>query len=99
MPSKKSAPPAPRDTWLRPNLRVRLIDEDSKYYNTKVRVEDVVSPYSCVVRTESGRVLDDVGPRYAHTTNRVDFYAFKLSEWIFARSLKMWLIFAKRVCY
>ena len=78
VPSKKSAPPAPRDTWLRPNLRVRLIDEDSKYYNTKVRVEDVVSPYSCVVRTESGRVLDDVDPRYAHTTNSVDFYCLQI---------------------
>jgi len=57
-------------TWLRPQLRVRLIDEDfknGKYYNTKVVVEDVVSPYSCVVRTDTGRLLDNVDPRECET--------------------------------
>jgi len=56
-----------KETWLRPSLRVRLIDETSRHYNTKVTVEDVVSPYSCVVRTDSGRVLDDVDPRDCET--------------------------------
>ena len=59
---------SPRDSWLQPHLRVRLIHKDyGKYYNSKVIVEDVVSPYSCVVRTESGRVLDNVDPRDCET--------------------------------
>jgi len=57
-------------SWLRPHLRVRLIDEDykkGKYFNSKAIVEDVVSPYSCVVRTDTGRLLDEVDPRYCET--------------------------------
>ena len=69
--SPRGSPPPPtkkrKSTWLRPSLKVRLIDESSRHYNSKVTVEDVVSPYSCVVRTESGRVLDDVDPRDCET--------------------------------
>ncbi|KAG5282279.1 hypothetical protein AALO_G00054240 [Alosa alosa] len=62
-PQKESrlAPPAP--TWLQRDLRVRFIDKvfkGGRYYNSKMRVEDVLTPYTCVCRTEEGRLLDDV---------------------------------------
>ncbi|KAM4572109.1 G-patch domain and KOW motifs-containing protein [Fundulus diaphanus] len=54
-----SAPPS----WLQRDLKVRFIDKAFKagrYYNSKMRVEDVLSPFTCVCRTEEGRLLDDV---------------------------------------
>ena len=30
-------------TWIKPNIIVRIIDEKSKYYNTKAKVEDIIS--------------------------------------------------------
>ncbi len=50
-------------TWLRPMLRVRIVDENyksGKYFNSKVVVEDVASNETCVVRTESGSILENV---------------------------------------
>ncbi|XP_060930801.1 G-patch domain and KOW motifs-containing protein [Limanda limanda] len=63
-PSSKEArqPPAPRP-WLQRDLKVRFIDKTfkgGKYYNSKMCVEDVVTPSTCVCRTEEGRLLDDV---------------------------------------
>ncbi|KAM3618353.1 uncharacterized protein V6R79_019587 [Siganus canaliculatus] len=55
-------PPAP-PSWLQRDLKVRFIDKAFKggrYYNSKMRVEDVLSPRICVCRTEEGRLLDDV---------------------------------------
>ncbi|XP_054464930.1 G-patch domain and KOW motifs-containing protein [Anoplopoma fimbria] len=55
-------PPAP-PSWLQRDLKVRFIDKAFKggrYYNSKMRVEDVLSPTMCVCRTEEGRLLDDV---------------------------------------
>ncbi|XP_029011686.1 G-patch domain and KOW motifs-containing protein [Betta splendens] len=55
-------PPAP-PSWLQRDLKVRFIDKAFKggrYYNSKMRVEDVLTPTTCVCRTEEGRVLDDV---------------------------------------
>ncbi|XP_019963524.2 G-patch domain and KOW motifs-containing protein [Paralichthys olivaceus] len=55
-------PPAPR-SWLQRDLKVRFIDKAFKggrYYNSKMCVEDVLTPTTCVVRTEEGRLLDDV---------------------------------------
>ncbi|XP_053552190.1 G-patch domain and KOW motifs-containing protein [Bombina bombina] len=49
--------------WLHRDLRVRFIDKHykgGKYYNSKMLVEDVLSPRSCVCRTESGRLIDDI---------------------------------------
>jgi len=46
---------------LWPHLRVRIISrtfKDGKYYNSKVVVEDVSTPTTCVCRTEDGKVLD-----------------------------------------
>ncbi|XP_028309784.1 G-patch domain and KOW motifs-containing protein [Gouania willdenowi] len=54
--------PAP-PSWLQRDLKVRFIDKAFKggrYYNSKMRVEDVLSPSTCVCRTEEGRLLDDV---------------------------------------
>ncbi|KAG8554704.1 hypothetical protein GDO81_003869 [Engystomops pustulosus] len=50
-------------SWLHRDLRVRFIDKrykGGKYYNSKMLVEDVSSPLTCVCRTESGRILEDV---------------------------------------
>ncbi|XP_044066884.1 G-patch domain and KOW motifs-containing protein [Siniperca chuatsi] len=55
-------PPAP-PSWLQRDLKVRFIDKAFKggrYYNSKMRVEDVLTPTACVCRTEEGRLLDDV---------------------------------------
>ncbi len=47
-----------KDTWVRRNLRVRIVDRKSKYYKEKVVVNDVISPERVEVVTNSGRVLD-----------------------------------------
>ena len=55
---------------MRPLLRVRYIDKHykgGKYYNTKVVVEDVAAEDSCTVRTENGRIIDDVSPKQLET--------------------------------
>ncbi|XP_034027412.1 G-patch domain and KOW motifs-containing protein [Thalassophryne amazonica] len=57
----RRVPPAP--SWLQRDLKVRFIDKAFKggrYYNTKMRVEDILTANSCVCRTEEGRLLDDV---------------------------------------
>ncbi|XP_066436699.1 G-patch domain and KOW motifs-containing protein [Eleutherodactylus coqui] len=49
--------------WLRRDLKVRFIDKrykGGKYYNSKMLIEDVLSPTTCVCRTESGRILEDI---------------------------------------
>lgn len=47
--------------WLHRDLRVRFVDKQHKggqYYNTKMTIEDVLSPYTCVCRTDEGRYLE-----------------------------------------
>ncbi|MCI4381148.1 hypothetical protein PGIGA_G00248390 [Pangasianodon gigas] len=59
MKESRSSPPA----WLQRDLRVRFIDKSfkgGKYYNSKMRIEDVLTSHICVCRTEEGRLLDDV---------------------------------------
>ncbi|XP_028923845.1 G-patch domain and KOW motifs-containing protein [Ornithorhynchus anatinus] len=49
--------------WLQRDLRVRFVDKlykAGRYYNCKMIIEDVVSPDTCVCRTEDGRVLEGV---------------------------------------
>ncbi|KAG6922599.1 G-patch domain and KOW motifs, partial [Chelydra serpentina] len=49
--------------WLQRDLRVRFVDKlykGGKYYNTKMLIEDVLSPDTCVCRTEEGQVLDGI---------------------------------------
>ncbi|XP_069842911.1 G-patch domain and KOW motifs-containing protein [Dendropsophus ebraccatus] len=58
---KKQKPEEP--SWLHCDLKVRFIDKHykgGKYYNSKMLVEDVLSPTTCVCRTESGRILEDI---------------------------------------
>ncbi|KAM9752085.1 G-patch domain and KOW motifs-containing protein [Menidia menidia] len=57
----RQAPAVP--SWLQRDLKVRFIDKAFKggrYYNSKMRVEDVLTPSTCVCRTEEGRLLDDI---------------------------------------
>ncbi|XP_020859803.1 G-patch domain and KOW motifs-containing protein [Phascolarctos cinereus] len=47
--------------WLRRDLRVRFVDRrhrEGRYYNTKMTIEDVLSPDTCVCRTDEGRLLE-----------------------------------------
>nr|XP_056720426.1 G-patch domain and KOW motifs-containing protein [Euleptes europaea] len=49
--------------WLRRDLRVRFVDKlykGGKYYNTKMVIEDVLKPDTCVCRSEEGRILDGI---------------------------------------
>uniref|UniRef100_A0A8C3WC45 G-patch domain and KOW motifs-containing protein n=1 Tax=Catagonus wagneri TaxID=51154 RepID=A0A8C3WC45_9CETA len=61
-PAAKSEKAAPRSQhWLHRDLRVRFVDKQHKggrYYNTKMTVEDVLSPDTCVCRTDEGQVLE-----------------------------------------
>lgn len=63
-PAAKSEKAAPRSQhWLHRDLRVRFVDKLHKggqYYNTKMTVEDVLSPDTCVCRTDEGWVLEGV---------------------------------------
>uniref|UniRef100_A0A8C5MRU1 G-patch domain and KOW motifs-containing protein n=1 Tax=Leptobrachium leishanense TaxID=445787 RepID=A0A8C5MRU1_9ANUR len=59
---KKKAKKQP-PSWLHRDLRVRFIDKHykaGKYYNSKLLVEDVLSPTRCVCRTDSGHILEDI---------------------------------------
>ncbi|KAL6119336.1 gpkow [Pungitius sinensis] len=62
-PVKEARRKPPPPSWLQRDLKVRFIDKafkGGKYYNSKMRVEDVLSATMCVCRTEEGRLLDDV---------------------------------------
>ena len=45
-------------TWVRPKLRVRIIDRKSKYYKEKVEVNDVISAELIQVVTNSGKIVE-----------------------------------------
>uniref|UniRef100_A0A8C2E5U3 G-patch domain and KOW motifs-containing protein n=1 Tax=Cyprinus carpio TaxID=7962 RepID=A0A8C2E5U3_CYPCA len=69
-PVKESRPSPPAPSWLQRDLRVRFIDKafkGGKYYNSKMRVEDVLTPHTCVCRTEEGRLLDDIRQKMLET--------------------------------
>ncbi|XP_003342300.2 G-patch domain and KOW motifs-containing protein-like [Monodelphis domestica] len=56
---RKQPPTTPH--WLRRDLRVRFVDKrhhKGRYYNTKMIIEDVLSPDTCVCRTDEGRLLE-----------------------------------------
>nr|XP_004670132.2 G-patch domain and KOW motifs-containing protein [Jaculus jaculus] len=61
-PMAKNEKAAPRNKhWLHRDLRVRFVDKFHKggrYYNTKMTIEDVLSPDTCVCRTDEGRILE-----------------------------------------
>nr|KAF6294593.1 G-patch domain and KOW motifs [Pipistrellus kuhlii] len=70
LPDRQDEPPAKREKaasrrqhWLHRDLRVRFVDKLHKrgqYYNTKMIIEDVLSPDTCVCRTDEGQVLDGI---------------------------------------
>ncbi|XP_043427441.1 G-patch domain and KOW motifs-containing protein [Prionailurus bengalensis] len=61
-PAAKNEKAGPRSQhWLHRDLRVRFVDKLHKggqYYNTKMTIEDVLSPDTCVCRTDQGQVLE-----------------------------------------
>ncbi|XP_032282657.1 G-patch domain and KOW motifs-containing protein [Phoca vitulina] len=63
-PVAKSEKAGPRSQqWLHRDLRVRFVDRQHKggqYYNTKMTIEDVLSPDTCVCRTDEGRILEGI---------------------------------------
>ena len=61
-PDKPKKSKKPSSTWVRRNLKVRIIDKKSKYYKQKVIVTDVISHDRIEVVTDSKRVLDDIDP-------------------------------------
>ncbi|XP_051525840.1 G-patch domain and KOW motifs-containing protein-like [Myxocyprinus asiaticus] len=85
-PTKESRPSPPAPSWLQRDLRVRFIDKSfkgGKYYNSKMRVEDVLTPHTCVCRTEEGRLLDDVRQKMLETIvpkHDTDFIMVVLGE-------------------
>ncbi|KAK7100764.1 G-patch domain and KOW motifs-containing protein-like [Littorina saxatilis] len=57
-------------TWLRPNLRVRIVDKHYKkgrYYKDKVVVMDVISVDCAVCKTDDGKVLEDLSHSQVET--------------------------------
>lgn len=70
LPDRQDEPPAKsekaasrRQHWLHRDLRVRFVDKLYKrgqYYNTKMIIEDVLSPDTCVCRTDEGQILDGI---------------------------------------
>lgn len=85
-PPKESRPSPPAPTWLQRDLRVRFIDKTfkgGKYYNSKMRIEDVLTPYTCVCRTEEGRLVDDIRQKMLETIvpkNDSDYIMVVLGE-------------------
>lgn len=63
-PTSKSEKAASRSQhWLHRDLRVRFVDKlykGGQYYNTKMMIEDVLSPDTCVCRTDEGQVLEGI---------------------------------------
>lgn len=59
-PITKRLPP-----WLRPNLKVKIINKtilNGQDYKRKAIIQDMTSPYSCILRTEDGRILEGKTP-------------------------------------
>ncbi|KAM8752753.1 G-patch domain and KOW motifs-containing protein isoform 1-T2 [Rhynchonycteris naso] len=62
-PTSKSKKTSRSQHWLHRDLRVRFVDrlhKGGQYYNTKMTIEDVISPHTCVCRTDEGQVLEGV---------------------------------------
>ncbi|XP_064606132.1 G-patch domain and KOW motifs-containing protein-like [Liolophura sinensis] len=56
--------------WVRPQIKVRVIDRHFKkgrYYNSKVVVVDVFDKKKCVVKTDDGNVLEGVSQSMIET--------------------------------
>jgi len=52
-----------QSAWLHRDLKVRVVSEDfkkGKYYCKKVEIVDIVDPFTCTCKSESGRLLYEV---------------------------------------
>jgi len=52
-----------QSAWLHRDLKVRVVSEDfkkGKYYCKKVDIVDIVDPFTCTCKSESGRLLYEV---------------------------------------
>uniref|UniRef100_A0A0K2U045 G patch domain and KOW motifs [Danio rerio] n=1 Tax=Lepeophtheirus salmonis TaxID=72036 RepID=A0A0K2U045_LEPSM len=62
--SRSPSPKKRNPSWAAPHLRIRYINErykQGRYFNTKMMVQDVTTPTTCVLRSEvDGRILDNV---------------------------------------
>ncbi|GFY50172.1 g-patch domain and KOW motifs-containing protein [Trichonephila inaurata madagascariensis] len=57
-------------TWVKPQLRVRFIDDkykNGRYFNQKMVVYDVMSSKHCSCKTDDGKYLDDISPTMLET--------------------------------
>ncbi|GFU57813.1 g-patch domain and KOW motifs-containing protein [Nephila pilipes] len=57
-------------TWVKPQLRVRFIDDKYKkgrYFNQKMVVYDIMSSKHCSCKTDDGKYLDDISPSMLET--------------------------------
>ena len=60
--------------WIKPNIIVRIIDENSKYYNTKAKVEDIISEDTFSL------LMNDNTLNYDFTEDNCETYIPKLNE-------------------
>ena len=66
-PAAKKSKRSTTTTWVRPRLKVRIIDKKSRYYKEKVIVNDVISHDKIECVTSSGKILDNVDPGNVET--------------------------------
>ena len=70
-----------KEPWLLHDLKVRIIDKSicrGRYYKEKVRIVDVVTPFTCDCRTDSGTLLENISqtsletviPRLSSSSNQ-----------------------------
>ncbi|ORX47256.1 hypothetical protein BCR36DRAFT_405341 [Piromyces finnis] len=60
----------PQNTWLYPNIRVRVVSKSyksGKYYKKKGVVFDIARPGECTLRLDNGKLLEEVKERYLET--------------------------------
>jgi G patch domain/KOW motif-containing protein len=58
------------NSWLLPNLKVRIIDKNyknGKYYKEKVDIIDVLTPTKCCCKTYDKKLLDDIDLKMLET--------------------------------
>ncbi|KAL8580361.1 hypothetical protein ACOMHN_037460 [Nucella lapillus] len=68
--SSKSSRSASSPSWMRPNLRVRIVDKNFKkgrYYKEKVVIVDVISEDNAVCKTDDSKVLEGLSQSQLET--------------------------------
>lgn len=52
-----------RNAWLHTDLKVRVVSQEfseGKYYCKKLDIVDIIDPWTCICRTERGKLLENV---------------------------------------